>query len=114
MSANFSDSEYLDFLIVMKRKARRSNGTVKRVRCTQKEREQAIHILGIVTAKGGTLKDAAEMMGLNESTLWQWYEKATAPESEWKLDSTMAGRRLDMSSLAKHMLPYRAVHATID
>ena len=83
-----TDSEVLDFICRMKRKARRAaSGGVTRVRYTDEERQTAIKILESVEARGSdsAVKTTCEMLSINQSTLMNWLEKYTSPEGNWHL-----------------------------
>ena len=81
---DLSDAALIDFIIRMKRKARRK-GRAVRVAYTQAEREKAILLYNEADQRGGTLADVAEMLGMHQSTLLSWIEKATQPGSNWNL-----------------------------
>ena len=89
-----TDAELLDFIVQMKRKARRS-GNARRVSYSQSERERAIRLLQEVENKGGTLADTADMLGMHAGTLSNWLHKATEPGSNWKLEGLDANRLLE-------------------
>lgn len=93
-----SDAELMDFLVCMKRKARRS-GHARRVSYTQAEREKAIKVLDDVDKRGGSVADAADMMGMHTSTLMGWLKQATEPDSDWRLDSLRVQPHRLMSSI---------------
>lgn len=83
-----SDSELLDFICRMKRKARRAqNGRVRRVAYSENDRQQTIKMLEAVEARDGSsgVKIVCEMLSLNESTLMGWLEKYTDPQGDWHL-----------------------------
>jgi len=75
--------EVLAACIHMHTKARRFQGVAKRISYTQQERETAIGVLSVILRNGGTRFIAADMMGMNVGTLMNWYDKATAPGTEW-------------------------------
>ena len=77
--------EVLDACIHMHTKARRFQGVAKRISYTQQERETAIGVLSVILRNGGTRFIAADMMGMNVGTLMNWYDKATAPGTEWNV-----------------------------
>ena len=81
-----SDNELLDFIIRMKRKARKAcNGKFTRISYTQEDRELAVKVLELVEGSGGTAADACEMLSLNKRTLHQWLDRFTEPDTDWTL-----------------------------
>ena len=84
-----SDSEMLDYIVGMKRKARRSKG-VKRVAYVQRDRERAMALLNEVENRGGCLADVADMLGMTTTTLTSWLRKATEPGTKWQLSDRAA------------------------
>ena len=94
---DMTDAEVLDFIVCMKRKARRS-GHVRRVSYTQADREKAVLLYAEIDVRGGSIGDAADVMGMHPTTLAGWLKKATEPESDWNLGSTI-GRRINLQAL---------------
>jgi|15BtaG_2_1085339.scaffolds.fasta_scaffold61014_2 transposase-like protein len=87
--AEMEDSEILDFIVRMKRKARRAaDGTVTRIHYTDDDRCSAIKLLDCVESRGGSLADVAELLSVNKSTLQNWLGKFTEPGTNWHLKHT--------------------------
>ena len=80
------DSELLDFIIRMKRKARRADqGHVKRIHYSDDDRQNALKVLDMVEIRGGGIDDVSEMLSVNRTTLMGWIDKYTDPDSNWHL-----------------------------
>ena len=80
------DSELLDFIIRMKRKARRADhGRIKRISYSEDDRQNTLKVIEMVSARGGTIADVAEMLSVNQTTLMGWIDKFTDPESNWHI-----------------------------
>ena len=88
MSEEMTDSELMDFICVMKRKARRAQrGRVHRVAYSDNDRQQTMKLLDSFSARGdeNAIKTVCEMLSLNESTLMGWLDKFTDPQCDWHL-----------------------------
>ena len=83
---DIDDLQVLDFIMRMKRRARRKySGKAQRVSYTQGDRTSAIQLLAAIEARGGTLRDAAEIMSVNEATLLNWLDRFTSPDTDWQM-----------------------------
>ena len=81
-----NEIELMDYIMRMKRKARRGcSGAAKRTSYTDSDRRNAMLLLGMVERRGGTLREAAEIISVNPVTLASWLDKFTKPDSDWQM-----------------------------